>query len=234
MLARATSREREFALRAVLGAGHARLMQLLLVESLALAIGGAALGVLIAWGGLKFIVAAMPPDSIPAESVIGLNGQVLAFTLLLAVLTPLIFGLAPALQAARRDLNHPLRDAGRGVIGGFRTPRLRDAAVVIEVAVSLTPLIGSGLLMHSFLALRQVNLGMQADHVFKTILMLPPDRYKTAQQVSTFFRSMLARVKAIPGVTDAAESSSVPPNVSPDSKVEVSGKNAQGTRSCQV
>ena len=224
MLARATSREREFALRAVLGAGHARLMRLLLVESLALAIGGAALGVLIAWGGLKFIVAAMPPDSIPAESVIGLNGQVLAFTLLLAVLTPLIFGLAPALQAARRDLNHPLRDAGRGVIGGFRTPRLRDAAVVIEVAVSLTLLIGAGLLMHSFLALRQVNLGMQADHVFKTILMLPPDRYKTAQQVSTFFRPMLARVKAIPGVTDAAESSSVPPNVGPDSKVEVSGK----------
>jgi putative ABC transport system permease protein len=224
MLARATSREKEFALRAVLGAGQARLMRLLLVESLVLAIGGAALGVLIAWGGLKFIVATMPPDSIPAESVIGLNGQVLAFTLLLAMLTPLIFGLAPALQAARRDLNDPLRDAGRGVIGGFRTARLRDAAVVIEVAVSLTLLIGAGLLMHSFLALRQVNLGMQADHVFKTILMLPPDRYKTAQQVSTFFRPMLARVKAIPGVTDAAESSSVPPNVGPDSKVEISGK----------
>ena len=224
MLARATSREKEFALRAVLGAGQARLMRLLLVESLALAIGGAALGLLIAWGGLKLIAVTMPPDSIPAESVIGLNAQVMAFTLVLAVLTPLIFGLAPALQAARRDLNDPLRDAGRGVIGGFRTARLRDAAVVIEVAVSLTMLIGAGLLMHSFLALRQVNLGMQADHVFKTILMLPPDRYKTAQQVSTFFRPMLARVKAIPGVTDAAESSSVPPNVGPDSKVEVSGK----------
>jgi putative ABC transport system permease protein len=224
MLARATSREKEFALRAVLGAGQARLVRFLLVESLVLAIGGAALGVLIAWGGLKFIVATMPPDSIPAESVIGLNAQVMAFTLALAVLTPLIFGLAPALQAARRDLNDPLRDAGRGVIGGFRTARLRDAAVVIEVAVSLTLLIGAGLLMHSFLALRQVNLGMQADHVFKTILMLPPDRYKTAQQVSTFFRPMLARVKAIPGVTDAAESSSVPPNVGPDSKVEISGK----------
>jgi predicted permease len=120
MLARATSREKEFALRAVLGAGQARLVRLLLVESLVLAIGGAGLGVLIAWGGLKFVVATMPPDSIPAEAVIGLNSQVLAFTLLLAVLTPLIFGLAPALQAARRDLNDPLRDMGRGVIGGFR------------------------------------------------------------------------------------------------------------------
>jgi predicted permease len=224
MMARAISREKEFALRAVLGAGQARLVRLLLVESLVLAIGGAALGVLIAWGGLKFIVATMPPDSIPAESVIGLNAQVMAFTLVLAVLTPLIFGLAPALQAARRDLNDPLRDMGRGVIGGFRTARLRDAAVVVEVAVSLTLLVGAGLLMHSFLALREVNLGLQADHVFKTTLLLPPDRYKTAEQVSAFVRPVLERVKAIPGVTDAAESSSVPPNNSRDSKIEISGK----------
>ena len=224
MLARATAREREFALRVVLGAGPRRLVRLLLVESLVLAMGGAALGVLIAWGGLKLIVVTMPPDLIPAESVIGLNPQVMAFTLVLAVLTPLIFGLAPALQAARRDLNDPLRDMGRGVIGGFRTARMRNAAVVMEVAVSLAMLVGAGLLMHSFLALREVSLGLRADHVFKTILMLPPDRYKTAEQVSTFFRPMLARVKAIPGVTDAAESSSVPPESGQDSKVEVSGK----------
>ena len=234
MLARATSREKEFALRAVLGAGQARLVRLLLVESLVLAIGGAALGVLIAWGGLKFIVATMPPDSIPAESVIGLNAQVLAFTLVLAVLTPLIFGLAPALQAARRDLNDPLRDMGRGVIGGFRTARLRDAAVVVEVAVSLTLLVGAGLLMHSFLALREVNLGLQADHVFKTTLLLPPERYKTADQVSAFVRPVLERVKAIPGVTDAAESSSVPPNNSRDSKIEISGKSPEKQWRAQV
>jgi putative ABC transport system permease protein len=224
MLARATSREKEFALRAVLGAGQARLVRLLLVESLVLAICGAALGVLTAWGGLKFIVATMPPDSIPAESVIGLNAQVLAFTLALAVLAPLFFGLAPALQAARRDLKDPLRDMGRGVIGGFRAARLRDAAVVVEVALSLTLLVGAGLLMHSFLAMREVNLGLQADHVFKTTLLLPPDRYKTAEQVSAFLRPVLARVNAIPGVTDAAESSSVPPNNSRDSKIEISGK----------
>jgi putative ABC transport system permease protein len=224
MLARATSREKEFALRAVLGASQARLVRLLLVESLVLAIGGAALGVLIAWGGLKLIVVTMPPDLIPAESVIGLNAQVMAFTVVLAVLTPLIFGLVPALQAARRDLNDPLRDMGRGVIGGFRTARMRDAAVVMEVAVSLALLVGAGLLMHSFLALRQVNLGLQADHVFKTFLLLPPDRYKTAEQVSTFFRPVLARVKAIPGVMNAAESSSVPPESGQDSKIEVSGK----------
>jgi putative ABC transport system permease protein len=234
MLSRATSREKEFALRAVLGAGRARLVRLLLVESLVLAAGGAALGVLIAWVGLKLIVATMPPDSIPAESVIGLNVQVMAFTLGLAVLTPLIFGLVPALQAARRDLNDPLRDAGRGVIGGFRTARLRDATVVMEVAVSLTLLVGAGLLMHSFLALRDVNLGLQADHVFKTMLLLPPDRYKSAEQVSMLFRPVLERVKAIPGVIDAAESSSVPPDNSRESKVEISDKSPDDQWHAQV
>jgi predicted permease len=226
MLARATSREKEFALRAVLGAGRARLVRLLLVESLLLAMGAAALGVLIAWGGLKLIAVTMPPDLIPAESVIGLNAPVLAFALVLAALTPLIFGLAPALEAARSDLNDPLREAGRGVIGGSRTGRMRDAAVVIEVAVALTLLVGAGLLMRSFMAMRNVNLGLQADHVFETSLLLPPDRYKTAAEVSAFFQPLLARVRAVPGVVDAAKSSSKPPDESVDSKVEISGKPA--------
>jgi putative ABC transport system permease protein len=224
MLARATSREKEFALRAVLGAGRARLVRLLLVESLVLAINGAALGVLIAWGGLKLIVAAMPPDVIPAESVIELNPPVLAFTLVVSILTALIFGLAPALQATRRDLNDPLRDSGKGVIGGLRSGRMRDAVVVMEVALSLALLIGAGLLMRSFVALREVHLGLEAGHVLQTQLSLPADRYKTAAQVSGFFRPLLARVKALPGVVDAAESSALPPYGGEDSKIEISGK----------
>jgi putative ABC transport system permease protein len=228
MLARATSREKEFALRAVLGAGRARLVRLLLVESLVLAIGGAALGVLIAWGGLKLIVAAMPQDFIPAESVIELNSPVMLFALVVAVLTALIFGLAPALQAARRDLNDPVRDSGRGVGGGFRTGRMRDAVVVIEVAVSLTLLVGAGLLMRSFVALREVHLGLQADHVLQTQLPLPEDRYKTAAQVRGFFQPLLARVKALPGVVDATESSALPPYGGEDSKIDISGKEHTG------
>lgn len=224
MLARATAREKEFAMRAVFGAGRARLVQLLLVESLLLAVGGAALGVLIAWGGLKLIVAAMPPNLIPAESVIGLNAPVMAFTSVLAVLTALIFGLAPALQATRRDLNAPLRESGRGVIGGLRTGRMRDGVVVIEVAVSLTLLVGAGLMMRSFVALREVNLGLQADHVLETQLLLPANRYKTAAQVSRFFQPLLARVQALPGVVDAAESSTLLPLYGgEDSKIEISG-----------
>jgi putative ABC transport system permease protein len=227
MLARATSREKEFALRAVLGAGRARLVRLLLVESLVLALSGAALGVLIAWGGLKSIVAAMPQDMIPSESVIELNAPVLVFTLVVAVLTSVVFGLAPALQAARRDLNDPLRDSGKGVVGGFRTRRMRDTVVVIEVAVSLTLLVGAGLLMRSFVALRDVHLGLQAEHVLQTQLSLPAGRYKTAAQVREFFEPMLARVKTIPGVVDATESSALPPYNGADSKIEILGKSHQ-------
>jgi putative ABC transport system permease protein len=224
LLARATSREKEFALRAVLGAGRARLVRLLLVESLALAISGAALGVLIAWGGLKLIVVALPLDVIPAESVIELNAPVMAFTFVVSILTALIFGLAPALQAARHDLNDPLRDSGKGVAGGFRTGRMRDMVVVMEVAVSLTLLVGAGLLMRSFVALRELHLGLQADHVLQTQLPLPADRYKTAAQVRGFFESLLARVKALPGVVEATQASALPPYGGEDSKIEVSGK----------
>jgi putative ABC transport system permease protein len=234
MLARATARGKEFALRAVLGARHARLVRLLLVESLVLAVGGAVLGVFIAWGGLKLIVVTMPSDLIPAESVIGLNTQVMAFTLVLAIVTPVIFGLAPALQAVRRDLNDPLRDSGRGVIGGFQTGRMRNVAVVTEVAVSLTLLMGAGLVMRSFVAMRNVNLGLQPDHVFETMLLLPRDHYKTAEQVSTFFQPLLVRVKAIPGVVDAAESSSTPPNGGVDTSVEVSGESSDQQWHAQV
>ena len=224
LLARATSREQEFALRAALGAGRARLIRLLLVESLVLAIGGAALGMFIAWGGLKLIVAAMPQNFIPAESVIELNAPVMIFSLVVAVLTALLFGLAPALQAARRDLNNPIRDSGKGVVGGRRSGRLRNTFVVIEVAVSLTLLIGAGLLMRSFVSLREVRLGIQADHVLQTLLPLPDDRYKTAAQVRQFFEPLLVRVNALPGVVEAAQSTSLPPDGGMDSTVEISGK----------
>jgi putative ABC transport system permease protein len=209
MLARATTREKEFALRVVLGAGRARLVRLVLVESLMLAVAGAALGIFLAWGGLKALVAALPPFVIPSEAVIELNGPVLAFTLGVAVLTALIFGLAPALQSSRRDLSNPLRDSGKGLTGGFRGRRLRDAVVVVEVALSLTLLIGAGLLMRSFAALRDIDLGFRADHVFQTFVNLPTDRYKTPEQVAGFYRPLLARLKALPGVVDAATSSGI-------------------------
>ena len=224
MLARATTREKEFVLRAALGAGRARLVRLLMVESLVLAIAGAALGIFIAWGGLKALVAAMPRDLIPAESVIELNTPVLAFTLVVAMLTPLLFGLVPALQSSRRDLIDPLRDTGKGLGGSFRGGWVRDAVVVGEVALSLTLLIGAGLLMRSFVALRGVPLGLRADHVFEAILPLPPDRYKSFDQTIAFFRPLLARVKTLPGVVHAAASSELPPIGFESTKLEIAGR----------
>src|SRR5947208_7313486 len=224
LLARATTREKEFAIRSALGASRWRLIRQLLVESLLLAMGGAAMGTLLAWGGLQSLVALMPQNIIPAEAVIRLNTPVLAFTLSIAVLTALVFGLVPALKAARKDLNEPLRDSGKGISGGFRHGRLRDAVVVLEVGLSLTLLVGAGLLMRSFVALRDVKLGLQPDHIFVARIPLPPERYKTADQMAGFYRPLLQRLKALPGVLEATETSTLPPYGGIPSDIEIPGK----------
>jgi len=224
LLARATTREKEFAIRGALGASLWRLIRQLLVESLLLAIGGAGVGTLLAWGGLKSLVALMPQNIIPAEAVIRMNMPVLAFTLVTSVLTALVFGLVPALKAARKDLNDPLRDSGKGISGGFRHGRLRDAVVVLEVGLSLTLLVGAGLLMRSFVALREVHLGLQPDHVLVARLPLPVDRYKTADQVAGFYRPLLQRLKALPGIVEATETSTLPPYGGIPSDIEIPGK----------
>ena len=224
LLARATTREKEFAIRSALGANRWRLIRQLLVESVILAMGGAALGTLLAWGGLKSLVALMPQNIIPAEAVIRLNTPVLSFTLGVAVLTALVFGLVPALKAARKDVNEPLRDSGKGVSGGFRHGRFRDAVVVLEVGLSLTLLVAAGLLMRSFVALRDVKLGLRPDHVLVARLPLPIDRYKTAAQVAGFYRPLLQRLKALPGVVDATETSTLPPYGGIPSDIEIPGK----------
>jgi putative ABC transport system permease protein len=224
LLARATTREKEFAIRAALGAGRWRIIRQLLVESFLLAVSGAILGALLAWGGLKGLVALMPQQIIPSEALIRLNLPVLAFTLCVAVLTAIIFGLAPALQVVRRDLNDPLRDSGKGTSGGAAHGRLRNAVVVLEVAVSLTLLVAAGLLMRSFVALRDVHLGLQPDHIFVARLPLPEDRYKTSDQLAGFFRPLLTRLKAVPGVLEAAETSTLPPYGGIGTEIEIPGK----------
>ncbi|HYL64255.1 MAG TPA: ABC transporter permease [Candidatus Methylomirabilis sp.] len=229
LLARATTREKEFAIRAALGAGRWRLVRQLLVESLVLAIGGAGFGALLAWGGLKSLIAVIPQEIIPAETIIRLNAPVLIFTLVVSMLTALVFGLVPALQAARRDLNDPLRDSGKGVGGGSRHGRLRNAVVVLEVAVSLTLLVGAGLLMRSFVALHEVHLGLQPDHILVARLPLPKDRYKTADQVAGFYRPLLQRLKALPGIVDATETSTLPPYGGIPSDIEIPGKSHSET-----
>jgi putative ABC transport system permease protein len=224
LLARATTREKEFAVRAALGAGRRRLIQQLLVESMLLAIGGALLGSLLAWAGLKGLIAIIPPNIVPAESVIRMNGRVLLFTLAVSMLTALIFGLAPALQASRRNLNDSLRDSSKGTSGGSSHANIRNAVIVFEVALSLTLLIGAGLLMRSFAALHEVKLGLRPDHILVARLPLPQDRYKTAPQVAGFFRPLLQRLNSLPGVVSATETSTLPPYGGIPSDIEVPGK----------
>ncbi len=224
LLARATGREKEFAVRAALGASRFRIMRQLLVESLLLALAGAAVGAFLAWAGLRALIAVVPPEIIPAEAVVRLNTIVLLFTLAVAVATAVVFGLVPALFVARRDINEPLRDSGKGTTGGFRRGRLRDAVVVLEVALSLTLLVGAGLLMRSFVALREVKLGFDSDHVLVARLPLPQERYQTAEEVAGFYRPLLARLRALPGVVDATETSTLPPFGGIRTDVDVAGR----------
>ena len=224
LLARGTTREKELAIRSALGASRWRLVRALLTESLLLALAGATLGAVLAWAGLKGLVAAVPPRTIPAEAVIRLNGTVLLFTLATAVGTALVFGLVPALQSARRNLSEPLRDSGKGTGGGLRRSRLRDAIVVLEVALSLSLLVGAGLLMRSFVALREVDLGFAPDHLLVARLPLPPERYKTARELAGFYRPLLQRLSALPGVVAATETSTLPPYGGIRSEIDVPGR----------
>jgi predicted permease len=224
LLARATAREKEMAIRTSLGATRWRLIRQLLMESLLLALGGAAVGSLLSYGGIKALVTVIPDGAIPHEAVISLNLPVLLFSLGAAVFTALLFGLAPALQTVKRNVAEPLKDSGKGVSGGFRRGKLRNALVLVEVALSLVLLTGAGLLMRSFVALMQVDLGLNPDNVLVARLPFPRGQYKTAEAKRQFFRPLLQRLAALPGVVAATETSTLPPYGGVRTEVEIPGK----------
>jgi predicted permease len=224
LLARASAREKEMAIRASLGASRWRLIRQLLLESFLLAFGGALAGCLLAYVGIKALVAAIPINTIPDEAVIGLNLPVLLFSLSAAVFTTLLFGLAPALHMAKPDIVEPLKDSGKGVSGGFRHGKLRNTLVVVEVALSLVLLVGAGLLMRSFVALQQVELGLNPDNILVARLPLPKEQYKTAPAKQHFFHELLQRLYALPGVVAATETSTLPPYGGIPSEVDIPGK----------
>jgi putative ABC transport system permease protein len=224
LLAKATAREKEMAIRTSLGAPRSRLIGQLLIESLLLAMGGAALGCLFSYAGIKGLVAAIPDGAIPREAVIRLNVPVLLFSLAIAFATALLFGLAPALQTVKRDMVEPLKDSGKGVSGGFRKGRLRNALVMVEIALSLVLLAGAGLLMRTFVGLQRVDLGFNPDKILVARLPLPRGQYKTAAEKKQFFRNVLQRVAALPGVVAVTETSTLPPYGGIGSEIEIPGK----------
>ncbi len=234
LLARATTRHKEFAVRTALGASRRRLIRQLLVESLLLALGGALLGVLFAWAGVKVLSTSMPDNTVASETVIEMNATVLVFALVIGVSTIFIFGLVPALQASRCDLQDSLRDAGKGLSGTGGHAHLRNSVIVLEVALSLTLLFTAGLFIRSFLALSQVPLGSDVDHVLSARIPLPPSRYKTPAQITAFYRPLLERLKTTPGVTSVATSSSYPPFDCCPSEIEIAGKSQDEKRNATL
>jgi putative ABC transport system permease protein len=169
-------------------------------------------------------VAFIPDGAIPKEAEIGLDAPVLFFSLGLAVVTALLFGLAPALQMAKRDIVEPLKDSGRGISGGFRRGKLRSTLVVVEVALSLVLLTGAGLMMRTFAAIRHVDLGFNPNNILVARLPFPRGQYKTAAEKQKFFSQLLPRLKALPGVAEATETSSLPPYGGIRTEVEIPGK----------
>jgi predicted permease len=224
LLARAPVREREMAIRSSLGAGRARLIRQLLVESLLLATVAAAFGCLLAHFGIKATAAAIPDGFIPHEADIRLNVPVLIFSLLMAALTTVLFALVPALHAARPDLVEPLRDGGKGGAGAFRRGRLSNALVVMEVALSLVLLVGAGLLIRTLLKLETMDMGFKPDHILVARLPLPRGQYKTAQEKQQLFGGLLDRIRALPGVVAATTVNSMPPYGSWRMDIEVVGE----------
>jgi putative ABC transport system permease protein len=224
LLARATAREKEMAIRSSLGASRSRLIGQLLAESLLLAIGGALLGCLFSYGGIKGLAALIPDGLIPREAQLRLNVPVLLFGLAVAVATAVIFGLAPALQTARKNLVEPLRDSGKGVSGGFRKGRLRNALVIGEVALSLILLSGAGLLIRSFVRLQTVDLGFNPRNILVARLPFPKGRYRTAAEKQHFFGELLLRLGRMPGVVAATETTTLPPYGGIRSDIDIAGK----------
>lgn len=224
LLARATAREKEISIRSALGASRWRVARQLLIESALLAAGGALLGCILAYAGLRVLVGMIPDNLIPSESVIGMNLPVLLFSLGIAILTTVLSGLAPALFAARKQLAAPLKDSGKGVSGGFRHGKLRNALVVVEIAFSLILLAGAGLLMRTMVALQTVELGLKPENILVARLPLPKGRYDTAIAKQQFFRQALRRISDLPGVVAVTETSTLPPYGGIGSEVDVPGK----------
>jgi putative ABC transport system permease protein len=203
LLSLATSREREIALRAALGARRVRIVRQLLTESLLLALLGSALGLGFAWLGIKALVAISPRDLISLQSV-GLNVSVLLWTLVVSLLTGIIFGLAPALHISRLNLNDSLKEGGKSEsaqAGGSR--RLRSALVVSEIALAVVLLASAGLLIKSFVRLQQVDRGFNTDNILTMVIRLPDASYSQDPQIVNFFVQALERVRTLPGVRSA-------------------------------
>jgi putative ABC transport system permease protein len=211
LLASATARQREIAVRVAFGAGRWRIIRQLLTESVLIALLGGLLGILVGYWGIRWMEASIPAENAPPYWIrFDIDGPVLLFTLGVAVLTGILFGLAPALQAARTDLNETLKEGGRGSGGSVRRNRLRSGLVVVEVALSLILLVGASLFVRSFLKLQNASAGFDTAHLLTMRIYLAGDRYEKPEPKTRRVEDVVRRLEALPGIEAVGVSNTIP------------------------
>lgn len=209
LLSRAEARGKEMAIRTALGASRRRLHLQLITESMLLAVLGGSIGLVIAYWGID-IVLAFSPNNISPLTKIGIDSRVLGFTLLVSMLTGLVFGLAPAMKASKIDLNKSLKERSNSSPGGFQLGQLRHLLVVAEVSISLVLLSGAGLMIKSFLHLQNLSPGFSAERLLTAQISLPRSKYFEDHQVVDFYKRLLEHIETLPGVRSASMVSSLP------------------------
>jgi putative ABC transport system permease protein len=222
MLARATSRRKEFAVRAALGASRGDLIRQLLAESLVLSVLSGALGLALAFAATR-LAGRVDQLNLPRSGEIHIDWQTLAFTLLVSIVTAVFFGLIPSFHVSNPDLNVILRESGRGATGNLRRSRTRGLLVIGQVAISMILLIAASLLMRSFLALERVDPGFDPRNVLTMQVTLPNAKYATNPQKNAFFREALRRISTTPGVISASATLRLPLNASVLVPIQVVG-----------
>jgi putative ABC transport system permease protein len=211
LLARATVRQREIAVRSALGAGRGRIVRQLLTESLLIALASAPLGVAIAYFGLQWLTSAIPPQKqAPYYIDWSMSPRIVVYTAVVAIVTGLLFGLAPALQAARTNLQECLKDGGRGSGGSVHRNRFRSALVVLEIALSLVLLVGASLFVRSFLNLQAARAGIDTSPLMLQRFYMPGDAYNADDAMSRRVDDIVRRTEALPGVAAAFASNMMP------------------------
>jgi predicted permease len=224
LLARGTERQHELAVRAAVGADRLRMIRQLLTESLVIAVAGAVLGVLLAWRSLSLIVAWLPEDSFPAESVIKMNLPVLFFSVGLAFATAIIFGLVPALQLSRPDIARLMQGSGRRVAGSTTAKRVHGGLVAAQVALTLVMLSGASAAGKGFLRMLNMDLGYDPHNRVSLPIPVHDNTHMSWQDRSQYFEQIRARVAALPEVIEAGISTNAtPPSNGNDTRVEIFG-----------
>jgi predicted permease len=209
LMARATARQREIAVRLAMGAPRFRVVRQLLTESLVISCAGGVLGLLMAFSGVRALVMLLPAN-FPRANDIHVSWPVLLFTLAVSLATGLLFGLAPAMQASRIDPKEGLQKATCGTTAGKHQNGLRSALVMAEVGLASVLLIGAGLMLRTFLNLIHLNPGFREDHLLTATLSLPHSQYKTGDQVAQFYSRLVVQLNALPGVESAGAGSDLP------------------------